>query len=1659
MTDEPGTINNLPLPGLLTSTSQNGTLNNTFTMTTSVPAPGCGGFTAGNNRKDGWYYFVMPSAGSVTIEPVSLGGNDDMAMALYTLDPCANQFALIECDDDDGTNLMPRITICESAGTIIYVRLWQFSGNGSSDFTINYTTSTNGCAASTCFPNTPPITFNTGSGAVNTAPTVATNNVTICTQINFSTASGDWMDGIEFDLGSGWSNIQPNQAPNTCSFGGGSWIWQTNINPVSTCSPNNISPGYFFDDNGNGNGGDDFGDFGNCTFSACVTADLIDPNNSDISIFYGADDVYGSWSFGCNNACTQGETSYPPPPPPPPVGTCGLVIYNCVTQTLCDPNPGPTAGQEAITVYISHFGNINDVVNILVDGAIAFTSSLSANPYDAYTFYRTSDGIAHAITATFGNGANSSCLSNTVNFTSDAPCGCMVEIQDILLSCEPTPTPAPLPTPNPLNQFLDIGVDLFVNALPGGSNMSISLGAPGPLNLNTIPLPISSTNPTGSINTINNGPNASTAYWNFGTFGPLSADGLLAIFPNGILPLTFSLTDAGGNDLSATCTLPPAQNIVIPQIELIDPVVDNCTSTAQGSAFDVALTANLMGFDEMAANNIISFYNNSVLIPVSVNGGLAATTFDLSTLPAGTTSLDLLYSDIIYNDANSFSFEIGDGACNFSTLVNETDPSTTAILSQNFDFTIDDTPGNPFAQNPCACAITNLALTNSTPPCIGYGNTIELEYTFDIANPPASTVLSMYFTQTLDTIANPVFTKIILSEDADVVTNPNFQPTSTGGTLTELNFPQMPAPPAGVAATESYTCNLVIDFEYAQTTGLICSASIPFTVPGSCDCSIADIGTFTPASTPNGAPTPNQLVICPNNNIDFTSGNDFTPPAVAYEEVTPNVFQPIPAHQALGLVLIEPNTGQQILWDYQEINATNTNPPTYSIAQPLSIDNPANGTTVNNVTSYSYPTQDEIIGLFALGNDPQQEPLSIMARVVTIYNIDQLLASGSGNIPMLIPNCHINTSGTGLPYTGDIFAIGDDTFGTDSYALCSAPATVLNGTICGALTNDWELIFTPMIQVENITPDCPSSTITFDVHAGSYAFDWSIPQLNSANGPTAVTNTASNASPASFTYGDLTMDYVLDLTLEDFYGCQMNQTFDPFIAPIIGQVSWNEIGGNAAILPTLPNQTLRCGSDPNFQLVGQWEGTNANPQAGEWEIVWNGSTFSNPLTPYFNPGPGNIGPASAIDFNQLYTDLFNDGLLNTNTTLSPGNQPLYFSIRFNPTVASPGCSEWSDEYQIAFLDNFIPQAVLAPAGTSSVSKCLNEAAFDLSAIGGLPLNGIWHIGPIDPLTSTGAQDNIITTGTTFDLPNVPGPGVYEAYYDVSGVAGVQCPVLSNDFITITVHDTTDAIVAANLLEDCMPQGNFVLTNESDLINGTTNCEWYVDDVLQTNGDCNSIDLTLMMPKLYDITLIFTDFNGCITTKRYEDTLEVHPQPEVAFLYNPESVTMDDPEFQFLDNSTSPLVSYAWNFANYGSSTEPYTSFNFAAVTEPGSYDIILVGTDANQCSTEVTRQVMIEEGFVVFMPSSFTPDDDNLNEALRPVISGADRIRFYKFVVFDRWGNTVFETDDYKQWWIGDNASVPGYYVPNGAYQWRMEVILEGLEDRKIYKGAVTIIR
>lgn len=109
-----------------------GNLYNNFGTTASgrTPTPNCSNFGAGN---DIWYHVIMPPSGSVTIEMTQAIGPQDWAMAAYT-GACDN-LTLIDCDDDSGTGLLPKIELSgRDPGEVVRLRIWEFGGDGFGSF-------------------------------------------------------------------------------------------------------------------------------------------------------------------------------------------------------------------------------------------------------------------------------------------------------------------------------------------------------------------------------------------------------------------------------------------------------------------------------------------------------------------------------------------------------------------------------------------------------------------------------------------------------------------------------------------------------------------------------------------------------------------------------------------------------------------------------------------------------------------------------------------------------------------------------------------------------------------------------------------------------------------------------------------------------------------------------------------------------------------------------------------------------------------------------------------------------------------------------------------------------------------------------------------------------------------------------------------------------------------------------------------------------------------------------------------------------------------------------------------------------------------------------------------------------------------------------------
>ena len=116
-------------------------------------------------------------------------------------------------------------------------------------------------------------------------------------------------------------------------------------------------------------------------------------------------------------------------------------------------------------------------------------------------------------------------------------------------------------------------------------------------------------------------------------------------------------------------------------------------------------------------------------------------------------------------------------------------------------------------------------------------------------------------------------------------------------------------------------------------------------------------------------------------------------------------------------------------------------------------------------------------------------------------------------------------------------------------------------------------------------------------------------------------------------------------------------------------------------------------------------------------------------------------------------------------------------------------------------------------------------------------------------------------------------------------------------------------------------------------------------------------------------------------------------------------------------------------------------------------------TDAQGCVNVVNREIVIQDMFNLFIPTSFTPNNDGTNDAFFVEGTDIDPDRF-EFEVWNRWGELVWSTTDPEDAWYGQVGEEGQHYVPNGPYSYRIEVHSLSEESyRKEVFGVVTIIR
>jgi gliding motility-associated-like protein len=125
--------------------------------------------------------------------------------------------------------------------------------------------------------------------------------------------------------------------------------------------------------------------------------------------------------------------------------------------------------------------------------------------------------------------------------------------------------------------------------------------------------------------------------------------------------------------------------------------------------------------------------------------------------------------------------------------------------------------------------------------------------------------------------------------------------------------------------------------------------------------------------------------------------------------------------------------------------------------------------------------------------------------------------------------------------------------------------------------------------------------------------------------------------------------------------------------------------------------------------------------------------------------------------------------------------------------------------------------------------------------------------------------------------------------------------------------------------------------------------------------------------------------------------------------------------------------------------------------QPGNYTITVYFENNYGCSAEpITFNITIvecRESFI-YAPNAFTPDGDTHNNEWKPI---AFNISNGNYIIFNRWGETIFESYDLNVGWPG-TYGVNGRIVKDGVYVYVIEYLnTMGVNEKLV--GHITLLK
>jgi gliding motility-associated-like protein len=157
-------------------------------------------------------------------------------------------------------------------------------------------------------------------------------------------------------------------------------------------------------------------------------------------------------------------------------------------------------------------------------------------------------------------------------------------------------------------------------------------------------------------------------------------------------------------------------------------------------------------------------------------------------------------------------------------------------------------------------------------------------------------------------------------------------------------------------------------------------------------------------------------------------------------------------------------------------------------------------------------------------------------------------------------------------------------------------------------------------------------------------------------------------------------------------------------------------------------------------------------------------------------------------------------------------------------------------------------------------------------------------------------------------------------------------------------------------------------------------------------------------------------------------VRLYPKPKAKLKVDNLIVPTYEPTITF-ENRTLDLVTSLFS-DDEGGIYSPFTKETIVYKKE-GYYYPTLIIENVFGCFDTLTVEVYVKPE--IYVPNSFTPNDDGKNEVFLPsVASFID----YKLMIFNRWGELIFKTTDPKQGWDGKGPN--GKILKQEVYVYRI---------------------